>query len=90
MGLIRAGSCSHSPRDGPGALLHHAIDLHHPLIVSLQVAAEHKKSEDLVARIITAAVQRAHSLNSMNQGLAEQLQRARAEIAQVFLSCTPP
>ena len=55
----------------------------HRLTVSRQVAAEQKKSESLVARIISAAVQRARSLDSMNQGLAEQLQRARSDIAQV-------
>ena len=48
-----------------------------------QVAAEHKKSEVLVTRIITAAVQRARNLDSTNQSLAEQLQRARSDIAQV-------
>jgi hypothetical protein len=48
-----------------------------------QVAAEQKKSEALVARIIAAAVQRARSLDSMNQGMAEQLQRARGDISQV-------
>jgi len=57
----------------------------HRLTVSRQVAAEQKKSESLVARIISAAVQRARSLDSMNQGLAEQLQRARSDIAQVQL-----
>jgi hypothetical protein len=36
-----------------------------------------------VGRIITAAVQRARNLDSMNQGLAEQLQRACSDIAQV-------
>ena len=53
-----------------------------------QVASEHKKSEALVTRIMAAAVQRARSLDSMNQGLAEQLQRARSDIAQVTRQCT--
>ncbi len=51
------------------------------------MAAEHKKSEALVARIMSAAVQRARNLDSMNQGLAEQLQRARSDIAQVICQC---
>jgi hypothetical protein len=37
----------------------------------------------LVTRIMTAAVQRARNLDSVNQGLAEQLQRARSDISQV-------
>jgi hypothetical protein len=35
-------------------------------------------------------VQRARNLDSMNQGLAEQLQRARSDIAQVTLCTLAP
>ena len=74
------------------ALCSCAVVLHCLFTAPQQVASEHKKSEALVTRIITAAVQRARNLDSMNQGLAEQLQRARTDIAQVArpsaLSCS--
>ncbi len=85
MGHLRAVCRRHCPRHGRGAKF--GASFHSPRILTAvhQVAAEHKKSEALVTRIISAAVQRARNLDSMNQSLAEQLQRARSDIAQVDL-----
>jgi len=84
VGHVHTVRCLHRSRNGRGAASL-AIDacLYASTLVLHQVAAEQKKSEALVARIIAAAVQRARSLDSMNQGMAEQLQRARGDISQV-------
>jgi len=83
MGHVRAVCWRHCPRHGRGAKFGAIFHAPRTLTAAHQVAAEHKKSEALVARIISAAVQRGRSLDSMNQSLAEQLQRARSDIAQV-------
>jgi len=83
MGHEREVCWRHCPSHGRGAKFGAIFHTPRTLTAAHQVAAEHKKSEALVARIISAAVQRGRSLDSMNQSLAEQLQRARSDIAQV-------